>query len=132
MLRMQQLLHSWTPPSSAREGEDPLNQAWIPMLQSLLTLRSQIPLTVPLMALLTQGMLKTRKKKRRRRRRKRIKRRWSIRLQIILERTLGMTRIPMCHSLLELLTIRFAVLSLLFLFFIFYYYFCLAIYWLKL
>ena len=123
MLRMQQLLHSWTPPSGAREGEDPLNQAWSPTLQSLLTLRSQIPLTVPLMAPLTQGMLKTRKKKRRRGRRKRRKRRWSIKLQIILERTLGMTRILMRHGLLELLTIRFAVLSLLFLFYFYFYFY---------
>ena len=96
MLRMQQLLHSWMLSSGVREGEGLLGQARSLTSQGFLTLRSQTPLTALLEALLmalTRGMMKA--SRRRKTRMMMMKRRWSVRLQIIPKRTLGTTWMPM-------------------------------------
>ena len=112
-------------PIKRRRRQRPSQSGSESSASSLLTLRSQNPLTVPLTAPLTQGMMKAR--------RRRKKMRWStIRLQIISKRTLGMTRMPMRYGLLELPAIRPAVFSFCLLFYYYYVFFCLSIYWLKL
>ena len=55
-----------------------------------------------------------------------MRRRWSIKLQIIPKRTLGMIWMPACFSLLKLLAIKSVAVLFYFLCL-----FCLAIYWLK-